>query len=331
MTSGSEGTAEEGNSTRDFSVEPWRPSNGQLHDNGHQEDLVNGRSALVLLVIIGTVLVATPASAGGGSWLEVTGGQSVRIAGMELSYAVTGSTVSMRSEFFDGQLAPVGAGPWFAYLSADDQRRSGSMLLAPVAIAVTGGHSYVATTSFVVPDVPPGDYSVTVCDLGCRHEGVGDLFGGELVVGGATEREARLTARLQIRRWMLEEESRTSRRLRDQLGDARFALEAVDASGKRAISRATAAEAEVATMTTVNGRLATQVADRDAAVDRWRWAAGVLAALLLASCVLSVRLMRRPRLVLPDTPAELIDGEHRELSESNEAAGARGALPASRR
>jgi hypothetical protein len=84
-------------------------------------------------------------------------------------------------------------------------------------------------------------------------------------------------------------------------------------------------------MTTVNGRLATQIADRDGAVDRWRLASGGLAALLLASCVLSVRLMRRPRLAIPDTPAELIDGAHRELSEPNEAAGARGALPASRR
>lgn len=272
------------------------------------------RSTLVLLLIVGTVLGPTTASAGGGSFFEVTGGQSVRIEGMQLSYAAIGSTVNMRSEFYDGQLAPVSAGPWFAYLSPDDDVRGRPMLLAPVLIVARGGHSYLATTSFVVPDVPSGNYSVTVCDLGCRHEGVGDLYGGGLFLGGVTEREAKLAARLQLRRWIHQDDSRAMRHLRNQLDEARFALDAVDASSKRASSRAAAAETEVATVTARNGGLQTQIAQRDAAIDRWRWAAGVLAALLLAMCVLSVWLLRRPRLVLPDTPAELIEATHRDHS-----------------
>ena len=135
----------------------------------------------------------------------------------ELAYAGVGSTVTMRSEFSDGQQAPVRAGPWYAYITPDTDiggDRTEPMLLGPVHIADTGGYPYVATTTFVVPEVPTGSYWVNVCDLGCSH-GVGDLDGGTIVLG-ATGSEAGLFARSRILTWMQEGDARTIRHLRVQ-------------------------------------------------------------------------------------------------------------------
>lgn len=265
------------------------------------------RLALLIVLVPVATLLSVPDASAGGSWLDVTGGQRARIDAWVLSYAAVDSTVNMRSEFSNGQLAPVSAGPWFAYLGSDDAgEMRPPLLLGPVDIATTGGYPYVATVSFTVPDVPTGYYSVTVCNLGCELIGVGDLIGGNFFVG-SNSREARLGARLQILRWMHQGEAREIERLTRQLRDSRLELDQAEVASARASTRAVLAGTEAVAARTANERLAGQLNDRDQALERWRWATWLLVGALVATGVLALRLARRPRLVLPDTPSELIE------------------------
>ena len=139
-----------------------------------------GRRASYLVVTALLLLaVAQPARAG-GSWLDVSDGASVRMGPWELPYAGVGSTVTMRSEFSDGQQAPVSAGPWYAYITLDTDvggEPTEPMLLGPVHIADTGGYPYVATTTFVRPRM------LARCrrSRGRHHRAGGDRLGGPSV------------------------------------------------------------------------------------------------------------------------------------------------------
>ena len=228
----------------------------------------------------------------------------------ELPYAGVGSTVTMRSEFSDGQQAPVSAGPWYAYITLDTDiggDRTEPMLLGPVHIADTGGYPYVATTTFVVPEVPTGSYWVSVCDLGCSH-GVGDLGGGTIVLG-ATGSEARLFARSRILTWIHEGDARTIRHLRVRAGPAPFRCHrgpareiATAKAGQRSLPnrRLTPKPMPLETTASSSG------AERRA--DRWRLVAGgLLAAFLLLAAVIVMRSRRAGRFVVPDTPAALVE------------------------
>lgn len=268
-----------------------------------------GRRASYLVVTALLLLaVAQPARAG-GSWLDVSDGASVRMGPWELPYAGVGSTVTMRSEFSDGQQAPVSAGPWYAYITLDTEvggERTEPMLLGPVHIADTGGYPYVATTTFVVPEVPTGSYWVSVCDLGCSH-GVGDLGGGTIVLG-ATGSEARLFARSRILTWIHEGDARTIRHLRAERGQLRSEVmrsrrEIATAKAESALAseQAVHAEADAA-------RNSSLLEGAERRADRWRLVAGgLLAAFLLLAAVIVMRSRRAGRVVVPDTPAVLVE------------------------
>jgi hypothetical protein len=139
------------------------------------------RAALLLSTAL--LVLATPRLAvAGGSWLE----------GPE--HVAVGETITLTGGFSNGQLAPVSAGPWFAYLA---RNASGGDPAAPLLLGEVdvgpGGYPWLASTTFTVPDVPAGDYWVHVCDLGCRT-GVGDLIGSMIWIGG-TRAEALLLQR----------------------------------------------------------------------------------------------------------------------------------------
>ena len=89
---------------------------------------------------------------------------------------------------------------------------AGAIPLGPITL---GG---LARTSFTVPAVAPGAYSVGICDRPCRHSFVGDLMGGWINVV-ASEEEARLLpvidrlrSRLDQMRWRAIERARKTQR-----------------------------------------------------------------------------------------------------------------------
>jgi MYXO-CTERM domain-containing protein len=170
-----------------------------------------------LLALPTLSLLPSPAF-GGGSWIEFDPG-----------YAMVGQTITMRGAFSDGQLAPVSAGPWYAYLRADPEQTPNGpsdVSLGEVEIRGDGGYPYVAIVTFTVPAVPSGAYWVDVCDLGCST-GVGDLIGGYLWVG-QTMAEARLLKRASG----LEFDVARERSIRERLAKQRDELKAELRSAK---------------------------------------------------------------------------------------------------
>ncbi len=273
------------------------------------------RMLVTCFVVMASLAAAAPAALAGGSWIDLreVDGQPVS-AGPSAgpAWAPAGAVVTMQGAFCDGQLAPVSAGPWFAYL--DPPGRS-PMLLAPVEVAAAGGNGcpYLARTTFVVPEVAPGDYVVHVCDQGC-HSGVGDLIGGFLTVA-STGFEARLLGRLERYELKIDrltdgiraeevdgERLEAAREARDE---ALVTLAAIEAANDRLTAQRDAA---------LHGREAAEADVR--ATDResrnWRIAAYLLALLVAVTWIVAwVRRRDTIRIKVPDTIEEIESADHR--------------------
>jgi hypothetical protein len=264
------------------------------------------RSVFGTPFVLAALMAAQPASAG-GSLIEPNGTR-VRNGPWELGYAAVGATVTMRGTFSKGQQASVDEGPWYAYLTSDTSvpaRRTEPMLLGPVRITQTETHSYVATAAFVAPAVPTGSYRVDVCNAGCS-EGVGDLVGGTIALG-ATVSEARLFARAQILRWMHEYDERTIGQLRKEQAELRSEGQAAMRRAELATVEVDAAEARASDAAGEVSSLAALLEDANRERDVWRLVAGAtLLTCLIVVIVWAIRSRRRSRVVVPDTPAELV-------------------------
>lgn len=84
-------------------------------------------------------------------------------------------------------------GPYFAYLLPGDQWihppriPEPSVALGPITITTLNGGLAAARTTFTVPDVEPGLYTVSLCNSPCRHATLGDLVGGTLRIVATRE------------------------------------------------------------------------------------------------------------------------------------------------
>jgi hypothetical protein len=270
------------------------------------------RAVVTSMIVMVSLLVASPAALAGGSWMNVTqvNGQSVPpdLPGGS-AWAPVGATVTMQGQFCTGALAaPSSPGPWFAYLSTPGTRT----LLGPVEITPPAGGvdcPYVAHTTFVVPDVAPGFYTAQVCNVGC-HNGIGDLIGGSFTVA-STSLEAVLLGRLdraQDRANRLADkvrhaDAKTARlaETRAELDAARQTLAATQAASDRLVAQRDAA---------LKAREAA-VVDASATARTWKVVAGVLAFLMLVTWVaVWVRRRNRLRIKVPDTIEELVSADH---------------------
>jgi hypothetical protein len=141
---------------------------------------MRARLVLVLSMVAALVLVPSAAQAGGGA--------EVRWEGDHTAYHLAGTAVRATATVHDWGFAWIGDGPWYVYLV---EWRAGSEAGYPPpnpiwlgrarVTAGPGAHTATATFSFVVPDVPSGEYAVLMCDLGCRNQ-FGDFFGESLPV-----------------------------------------------------------------------------------------------------------------------------------------------------
>jgi hypothetical protein len=215
-------------------------------------------------------VLVTPASAGGS------------IVTVEpRSWARQGSEIRLGGTFCNGAQAPVGAGHWFAYL---DPETAPPILVGRVHIAPNTGNycQWRLTATLRVPHVAPGAYWLQVCNRGCT-EGVGDLMGAGrfTVVSAAPPREQAL--RLQG--------------LRARLGESM--LEELDG----ALSRAEAAIEKLENR--VDGLRDQLTVERN---EPTAWFGAVVISVLLAAAttVLIILRRRRSRVLVPDTPAELL-------------------------
>lgn len=234
--------------------------------------------ASVLGVLLAVLL--TPASAG-GSIVKVE----------PRSWARQGSEIRLSGTFCNGAQAPVSAGPWFAYL---DPQTAPPILVGRVHIAPNIGNycQWRLTATLRVPHVAPGAYWLQVCDRGCT-EGVGDLIGaGQFtVVSAAPPREQ--ARRLQELRARLRESKREESRQEQLLGE-------LDA----ALSRA---EAAIVKLESRVDQLRDQLTMERNEPTAWFSAVVISGLLAAAVTVLMILRRRRSRVLVPDTPAELLE------------------------
>jgi hypothetical protein len=225
------------------------------------------------------ILMVAPASAGGSI---------ARVS--PRSWARQGAEIRLSGTFCDGAQAPVSAGPWFAYL---DPQSAPPVLMGRVHIAPNTGDycQWRLTATLTVPQVAPGGYWLQVCDRGCT-EGVGDLMGaGRFTVVSAASpisqarRMQDLRTRLEASR---QEETRQERLLEEVDGEL------------------TSAEAEIVSLDRQVDALRRALAKERNEPSAWFGALLVAAALSAVGIAVVIR-RRRPRIVVPDTPAELMD------------------------
>jgi hypothetical protein len=218
----------------------------------------------------GALLLDPGAALAGGSTIEFP--RSVVVGQL-----VTGSGV-----FGMGSQAPVGAGPWFAFLESEGQARS--IPLGAVEISPSTGTvcCWRATITFTVPDVPTGSYFIPVRNA--EGSGVGDLVGGGTVIA-PTSSEGRLFLELRTARYRADVRRREIASLERNVEQLRADLDDRDATIDRQAGRLAevvdAARVPVAT-----------VPAPDSPVAGWAWA---IAALILTSTTTAAYVIGRRR------------------------------------
>jgi hypothetical protein len=144
-----------------------------------------GRTVVALLPLV-LALVAHPAAAGGGAFLQPTE-----------QYAVVGDTVTAEAVVSTHirHTGRIEDGHWRAYLLPPPRWIDPPHIpaiavpLGTLTIERTGAGQAVARITFSVPDVDPGDYNISICDTPCQHTNLGDLNGGWFTVA-RTDTEA---------------------------------------------------------------------------------------------------------------------------------------------
>jgi hypothetical protein len=239
----------------------------------------------VVASVIGVLLAVllTPAWAG-GSLVKIE----------PRSWARQGSEIRLSGTFCDGSQAPVSAGPWFAYL---DPETAPPILVGRVHVAPNTGNycQWRMTATLRVPHVAPGAYWLQVCNRGCTG-GVGDLMGAGrfTVVSAAPPREQAL--RLQGLRARLRESMKEGSRQEQLLGELGGAL--------------SQAEAEIVNLESRVDRLRDQLSSERKELPAWFGAVIVSGLVAAALTVLRIWRRGRSRVLVPDTPAELVEEAH---------------------
>jgi hypothetical protein len=245
--------------------------------------VVKGLSRILVMISAAVVLIAlASAASAGGSLIEVS-----RPA------ARPGSQIRLSGTFCNGAQAPVTAGPWFAYLNADG---SEPILLGRIKISENQGNycDWRVRATLRVPFTAPGTYWLEVCDRGCT-QGVGDLVGaGRFTVLSGAPPGVQARQAQSLRRQL-----GVSRREQDRQGAL---LEELEAERRALEARLAGTREDLAKL---RGLLASER-------DEMAASTGVLTTAAIFGIVTAgvvVWRRRRSRVVVPDTPAELLERE----------------------
>ena len=211
---------------------PGRAAASHPHGTARTEG-VDIRKLLITLIFATVVIALTPgAGQAGGSWIEFDGP------------LVVGTRVTGSGTFGNGQQAGVGAGPWFATLRAEEPGVD-DIALGHVEVSRASSFGWRATVTFVVPEVPTGEYWVDIAND--DGEGVGDLIGGFVVIS-TTPLEGRLWSRVTTAEAGRASANRSADRLRDRQGQLEETLSDRQATIERQAERLTAAGARITSM-----------------------------------------------------------------------------------
>jgi hypothetical protein len=254
------------------------------------------RAFVVAAVFAVALSIAGSAGANGGAYLEFddgAGGGSYFVPGSPASGSIALSIPRGRRSLLD-------RGPFSVYLGRRSVVTEGRPVPSDVSrvgtasITHRSGTIYVLRTTFEIPTVAPGSYTVSVCNSPCTISGFREPITGYLEVV-ATAREAELLAerdRLLTKTWGLRHElrktERTSEEVQGQLAQARRdnAWLAEEVNGLNAEVRRLQARPMGSTRPPIDG---------------WAWIGLATALFAIGGVAGGVLFRRRSRIVVPDT------------------------------
>jgi hypothetical protein len=281
------------------------------------EGVVVRARALLLAVTVAGLSAALPAGTAraGGNWLDIRPEDAV--SGRWESWSgpfVPGTALEVRVTVYarDPRANRLrDSGPYYAWIAPDRGARVdlpglpvGAMRLSVFDLHWTSEHFAVARTSFVLPSLRSGRYTIDVCDDPCRLSGFGEYVQGWTSVVQTAEAAAlqRQKERLQA----------TLYRVRRDAAGLRKDAERLHAELNDSAATRASLTARVAVLTgelgSVRRRAQAEAAEsRRPLIDPWLGT-------LLSACALSLAVAlvigrRRGRIVIPDTPEGLLGDE----------------------
>jgi hypothetical protein len=182
------------------------------------------RTAVLIGLAFGSIaLLPAGATAGGADWFEFrrpyyapgdTGVARTRVwfASEERAHGVTHARVVAYLLPENRWLEPPGV-------------PKAAIPLGPVTFSAPEDNTALATLEFTVPQVPSGDWNVSVCNVPCTDEMIGYLYGGSMRIATSPEMATimRLRDRLEAGLRQAERGSRRSARgFREEVGSLRL-------------------------------------------------------------------------------------------------------------
>jgi hypothetical protein len=270
------------------------------------------RGAFVVVTVAG-LLAAMPAGSAraGGNWLDIRREDAVSSRWESWSGPfVPGTALEVRATLYarGPQASRLrDSGPYYAWIAPERGRvdvpmlPGGAIRLSAFDLHWTSENFAVARTSFVLPPLPSGRYTIDVCNDPCRLSGFGEFVQGWASVVQSAEAVTLQRQKERIRGTLYEARRDATR--------ARNDAESLQADLNDSEATRASMEARVAVLTDELGsvRRRAQVAaaaSRRPFVDPWL---GVLLAVAALSLAVALVIRRRAtRIVVPDTPEELL-------------------------
>ena len=275
------------------------------------------RRGLIVGFVIGvTLTVPLEVGADGGAFIEFRGGTGSGAGGTHFlpgDSAEGTAFVSVPKRFQD----LLDRGPFYVYLVQGPGRiepgrpmPEGTLRLGTAAITHDSGIVFAIGMTFTVPDLPGAYYSVQICNDPCTISGFRETLSGTISVV-QTEREARLLNEQQElygQYWSVRRKLRKANRTLGEIGTP-------PVDGAERVAELTAEverlqwELQLAKAAGPIAATASTSGDRPL-VDAWAIVAiGIASLVALTAIGLALVFSRRhqPRIVVPDTIAELDD------------------------
>jgi hypothetical protein len=206
-----------------------------------------------------------------------------------------------RTQFGDGMggQGRIADGPYFAYLVRGDSwiepphLPRNAIRLAQVRMSRAANGFWWASVRFVVPNVRPGQYMVSLCNDPCRNAFVGDLMGAWIFVAASAEQAKIRNLEIRVSDRVMEGMSQQLSDMSEQLAQLREAIGAAPPSG---ITVGT--ELRLAPIEDQLKTMAAQVRDLrqpgDQGLLAWLWLSGWVVAAGIAVLWRGTTVRRRP-------------------------------------
>jgi hypothetical protein len=278
------------------------------------------RGPFVAVTVAGLLAAMPMGSAqAGGNWLDIRPEDAVSSRWESWSGPfVPGTALEVRTTLYArGPQANRlrDSGPYYAWIGPERGRVDvaglpvGAIRLSAFELHWTSENFAVARTSFVLPPLPSGRYTIDVCNDPCRLSGFGEFVQGWTTVVQSAEAVTLARQKERIRGTLYQ--------ARQDVARARKDAESLQADLNDSEATRASLEASVAALTDELGsvRRRAQAASERPFVDPWL---GVLLAVAALSLAVALVIRRRAtRIVVPDTPEELLHRDEPERRSLN--------------